>query len=146
MAIFIILLLCSCSNEEKPLEIKDKSFAETLLINRIKDNVSGVSGDPIVIKDNQKIIKLLTIVEGMKVKKGDYNKFMDELKAQDSYSFSITEEKKLESRAHIAYAFYVLDDGTFFFIENSDATKTYITTRKYPDQLNKIKDLLDIKF
>ncbi|WP_404451537.1 hypothetical protein LG329_14530 [Virgibacillus necropolis] len=145
-ATLILLMLCACSNEEKPLEIKDKSFAETLLINKVENNVSGVSGDPIVIKDNKKIIKLLTMVEGMKVKKGDSDKFFEELKTHDSYSFSISDKKKLKTGTHVAYSFYVLEDGTFFFMENAGSRKFYITTKTYPDVINKIKELLDINY
>lgn len=95
--ILILLILCACSNEEKTLEIKDKSFAETLLINNVENNVSGKSGDPIVIKENKKIIKLLTMVEGMEVKNRNFDNFFEELKSEDSYSFSISDEKKLKS-------------------------------------------------
>ncbi|ASN06760.1 hypothetical protein [Virgibacillus necropolis] len=145
--ILILVMLSACSNEEKVLEIKDKSFAETLLINKVVDNVSGSSGEPIVIKEDQRIIKLLTMVEGMNVKKGDYDKFINKLRIRDSYSFSISDEEKLTTGTYVAYSFYVLEDGTFFFIQNTgDAIKRYITTKKYPDMLNKIKETLEIDF
>ncbi|MDF2789859.1 MAG: hypothetical protein K0S80_2957, partial [Neobacillus sp.] len=73
---------------------------------------------------------------------------LDELKSQDSYSFSFAEGEKLESAKQIPYSFTVLNDGTFFFT-NKDVNSIQqprMILKKHKELLNEMKELLEVDF
>ncbi|WP_430787006.1 hypothetical protein VBD025_15320 [Virgibacillus flavescens] len=100
------------------------------------------------IKDKQKIKKVLTMIEGLKVKKSSSESIVKQLKSQNNYSFGFAESDKLESGKKIPYTFSVLKDGTFIFPyeDFNSLQKPRITIEKHKELLNEIKELLEINF
>jgi 3-deoxy-D-arabino-heptulosonate 7-phosphate (DAHP) synthase len=146
--IFLILTLISaCSGKgEEVVKIKDKRFSGLLIIQKVEDNTSSEEMQK-MIRDKQNIEKILTMVEGLKVKVTDAQKVSEAMKSQDSYSFGFMEGDKFKP-GRSPYTFIALNDGTFIFT-NEDVNSMQIprmTIGKHKKLLNEMKLLLEIGF
>ncbi|NHC38420.1 hypothetical protein G6549_00460 [Bacillus sp. MM2020_1] len=146
--ITVFVLLSGCSGEkEEVIQIKNNNFSGMLLIQKTKDQTSSEEMTKMVT-DQQKIEKILTMVEGLKVKETDTDYMLAEMKAQDSYSFSFAEGEKMESGKQAPYSFVVLNDGTFLFTHKdvNSPEKPRMTIEKHKNLLKEMKDLLEMDF
>ncbi|MED3652853.1 hypothetical protein P4489_00585 [Heyndrickxia sporothermodurans] len=141
------ILLCACSGNKEEIKIVKKNSLSTIFIQKVVDNSSSEEMTKIV-KDKKMVEKILSMVEGLKVKKSNSKYIFDEMKTQNTYSFGFFENEKIQSGKKVPYAFYVLNDGTFVFTHNDVGSikKTRITIDKHKDLLSKMKQLLEINF
>ncbi|MED3652109.1 hypothetical protein [Heyndrickxia sporothermodurans] len=141
------ILLCACSGNKEEIKIDKKNSLSTIFIQKVVDNSSSEEMTKIV-KDKKMVKKILSMVEGLKVKKSDSQYIFDEMKTQNTYSFNFFESEKIQSGKKVPYAFYVLNDGTFVFTHNDVGSikKTRITIDKHKDLFSKMKQLLEINF
>lgn len=140
--------MSACSaQEEEVIEIQNKNFSGLLLIQKVENNSSSDKLSKI-INDKQKIEKVLSMVEGLEVRKTDTDYMMDELKSNNAYSFSFAEGDEMETPKQSPYSFVVLNDGTFFFThkEVNSIQQPRITIVKHEELLNEMKQLLDVDF
>ncbi|MEH6908153.1 hypothetical protein [Neobacillus drentensis] len=146
MVVFVFLSGCSGKKEEV-VKLEDKNFSGMLLIQKTEDQTSSEELTKMVT-DQQKIEKILTLVEGLNVKETDADYMLAEMKAQDSYSFSFAEGEKMESGKPAPYSFVVLNDGTFLFTHKdvNSPQKPRMTIEKHKDTLKEMKDLLEVDF
>jgi translation initiation factor 1 (eIF-1/SUI1) len=145
----LLLVLISACSEKKPevIEIEDKNFSDMLMIQKMEDNIETEEMNKIV-RDKQKIEKILTMVEGIKVKEMDRDYVIERLKSKDSYSFSFAEGEKLESGKPIPYTFIIFNDGTLFFT-NKDVNSNQqprMAIEKHKDLLIEMKKLIKLDF
>lgn len=117
-----------------------------LFIQKVEDNASSEEMTKIV-KDKQKVKKILTMIEGLKVKETNSEYVLEQMKSQNTYIFSFSEDENIETGV-VPYAFNVLNDGTFIFTHEkvNSLQKPRITTGKHQDLLNEMKQLLEIDF
>ena len=152
-SLFISLIGSFCFIEwllwkkEEVIQIKNKNFSGMLMVQKTEDQTSSEEMTKMVT-DKQKIEKILTMVEGLKVKETDTDHMLAEMKAQNSYSFSFAEGDKMESGKQAAYSFVVLNDGTLFFTHKdiNSPQKPRMTIEKHKDLLKDMKDLLEMDF
>jgi translation initiation factor 1 (eIF-1/SUI1) len=146
MVVFVFLSGCSGKLEEV-MKVENKNFSGRLFIQKTEDQTSSEEMTKMVT-DKQKIEKILTMVEGLKVKETDTDYMLKEMKAQDSYSFSFAEGEKMESGKPAPYSFVVLNNGTFFFTHKdvNSPQKPRMTIEKHKDLLKEMKDLLEMDF
>lgn len=144
--IVILFLFSACSGNGEAIKIEDKSFANTLFIQKVEDNSTAEELSKIV-RDKEKIEQVLSLVEGLKVEEIKKENFFDELKSHNSYMFGFLKDKKIKT-GKIPYSFYILDDGTFLFnYENDDSQRTLrVTIEKQKKLFEEIKQLLKIDF
>lgn len=138
--VVLVAVLGACS-EEEVLKMKDKDF-NTL-------NISSLSGkveDPIVIKDNKQVNKVLEMVEGLKVK-ADKDIVEETTKLEDAIGFAFTKDDKLKT-GRIPYTFYILKNDKFMFPQDKiNSTQTpRVTIKKQPELAKKIKKIYGINF
>jgi len=141
--------MSACSGQkEEVVEIEDKNFSGMLMIQKVEDD--GTSSEEMnkIIRDKQKIEKILTMVEGLEVIETDKDEMIDALKSQDSYSFGFAEGKKFESAKPVSYSFTILNDGTFFFThkEVNSIQQPRMSIKKHKELLNEMKQLLEVDF
>lgn len=149
----ILVILSACTGKEEVVEMENKSFSGMLLIGKVEDNASSKELTKIV-RDKQKIEKILTMVEGLEVKETDSDSFTEKLKSQDSYSFSFFEGEVKESDfdalsgKQTPYTFIILNDGTIFFLHKDVNTlqEPRMTIEKHQDLLNEMKQLTEVDF
>ncbi|MDR7238739.1 hypothetical protein [Neobacillus drentensis] len=146
ITVFVFLSGCSGKKEEV-IQIKNNNLSGMLMVQKTEDQTSSEEMTK-MITDKQKIEKILTMVEGLKVKKTDTDRMLAEMKAQDSYSFSFAEGDKMESGKQAAYSFVVLNDGTLFFTHKdiNSPQKPRMTIEKHKNLLKEMKDLLEMDF
>ena len=107
----LFFLLSACSGSEQAIEIKSKDSLRTLFIEKVDGNSSSEEMS-IIVKDKDKIEKLLSMIEGLKVKESNSEYVFDEIKSQSTYTFSFFESEEIQSGKEVPYAFSVLNDGT----------------------------------
>lgn len=148
MIVFILALISACSEQKvEVIELQDKNFSCMLMIQKMEGNTVSEEMNKIV-RDKQKIEKLLAMIEGLEVRETDTDKMADALKSQDSYSFNFARGKELESGKPVPYSFILLIDGTFFFT-NKDVNSIQqprMTILKHKELLNEMKQLLEVDF
>jgi hypothetical protein len=140
--------MSACTEKKKEVvEIKDKNFSGMLMIQKLEDNISSEEMTKIV-RDKQKIEKIVTMVEGLEVRETKTDKMLDVIKAQDSYSFIFAEGERVESGKPAPYSFTVLNDGTFFFTSKdvNSIQKPRKTIVEHKELLNEMKQLLEVDF
>jgi hypothetical protein len=144
--LILVFLLSACTGNEQVIEIKSKDSLRTLLIEKVDGNSSSEEMTKIV-KDKDKIEKVLSVIEGLKVKESSSEHVFDEIKTQSTYTFSFS-KNEIESGKEVPYAFFILKDGTLIFTHNDvDSPITpRVTTIKDKDLLNDIKQILKIQF
>ncbi|MFZ3579165.1 hypothetical protein [Virgibacillus sp. DJP39] len=144
--VVIVLLLGACSGNEKTIQLEDRSFANTLFIQKVENNSSSEEMSK-TVKDKDKIEEVLSMVEGLNVQKINTDTFMENLKSQNSYMLGFFKGNGTNTEKG-KYAFNILEDGTVLF--NSDKVDNpgtlLITTKKHKDLLNEMKQLLEINF
>ncbi|WP_421385252.1 hypothetical protein ACOJQI_10965 [Bacillus salacetis] len=142
--IVLILLLSACSGNEK-IRFEDKSFASTLMIQKVENSTSSEEMTTIVT-DQEKIKNILTMIEDLEVKNIKVNTFMETLTSKTSYMFVFFEEGRSAEKAE--FAFYILEDGTILFNsqESRNPGKPLIGKEKQLDILNEMKQTLEIDF
>lgn len=144
LLIVIVLLLSACSGDKETVKLDDKSFADTLFVQKVENNSS--SGEMTkIVTDKDKIEKILSMVEGLKVEKTSNESLFEELKKQDVYMFGFfkgtaTATKKGE------YAFNILEDGTILFSNYDNQNSASVTTKEHIDLMEEIKQVLEINF
>jgi hypothetical protein len=69
-----ILLISACSKEEV-VKFENKNTSTAIIVQKVINNSSSSDMNKI-IKDRQKIQELLTLIEGLKVKKADKRSFL----------------------------------------------------------------------
>jgi hypothetical protein len=145
--LILVFLLSACSGSEQVIEIKGKESLKTLLIEKVDGNSSSEEMTKIV-KDKDKIEKVLSKIEGLKVKESSNEHLFDEIKSQSTYTFGFSENEEIESGKEVPYAFSVLNDGTLIFTHKDVGSPITprITTVKDKDLLNDIKQILEIQF
>ncbi|MRG86014.1 lipoprotein [Salinibacillus xinjiangensis] len=143
---FITLMLSACSGNEETINFEDKSFANTLFIQKAENNSSSEEMRKMVT-DKEKINEILSMVEGLKVEKINTDKFMEKLMSQSSYMFGFLKGDGTNTEKG-KYAFNFLEDGTILFNYDKDDNPgtPLITTDKHKDLLNQMKMLLEIHF
>ncbi|MEH7309312.1 hypothetical protein [Neobacillus drentensis] len=147
ITIIVSILLSACSANEEVIKIHSKDSLRTLFIQKVEGNSSSEEMTKIV-KDKDKIEKILSKIEGLKVEDSNSQFAFDELKSQNTYTFSFFDSEKFESGKEVPYAFSVLNDGTFIFTHKDvGLIKTpRMTIAKHKDLLNEMKQLLEINF
>jgi hypothetical protein len=145
--LILVFLLSACSGNEQVVEIKSKDSLRTLLIEKVDGNSSSEEMTKIV-KDKDKIEKVLSMIEGLKVKESSSQHVFDEIKLQSTYTFSFSDNEEIESGKEVPYAFLILKDGTLIFTHKDvDSPITpLITTVKDKNLLNEIKHILEVQF
>ncbi|SEQ55790.1 hypothetical protein [Piscibacillus halophilus] len=106
--VVVILILSACSNDEEVVTFENKDFANTLIVQKV-ENSSSSSDKKKTVTDKEKIEKVLSKVEGLKVKKISVEDSMDQLQGQEVYTFGFFKDP--ESAENGEYAFNVLEDG-----------------------------------
>ncbi|KYD03519.1 hypothetical protein [Heyndrickxia sporothermodurans] len=142
------ILLCACSGNKEEIKIDKKNSLSTIFIQKVENNSSS-EGMTKIVKDKKMVEKILSMVEGLKVKKSNSKYIFDEMKTQNTYSFGFFENEKIQSgEKKVPYAFYVLNDGIFVFTHNDVGSikKTRITIDKHKNLFSKMKQLLEINF
>jgi translation initiation factor 1 (eIF-1/SUI1) len=140
--------MSACADKKKEVvKIKDKNFSGMLMVQKMKDN-TGTEEMTKIIRDKQKIEKILTMVDGLKVVETKTEKMTDALKAQDSYFFTFAEGEKFEYGKPAPYVFIILNDGTFFFSykDVNSLQKPRMTIVEHKELLNETKQLLGVNF
>ena len=147
LTIILSILLSACSNQEEVIKIKSQDSLRTLYIQKVEGDSSSEEMTKMV-KDKEKIDKILAMIEGLKVKESNSKYIFNEMKSQDTYTFSFFESGTNESGKEVPYAFSVLNEGTFIFTHNDvGSLKTpRITNVKHKDLLNEMKQLLELPF
>lgn len=145
--LILVFLLSACSGNEQVIEINSKDSLRTLLIEKVDGNSSSEEMTKIV-KDKDKIEKVLSMIEGLKVKESSSEHVLDEIKLQSTYTFSFSDNEEIESGKEVPYAFFILKDGTLIFTHKDvDSPITpLITTVKDKNLLNEIKHILEVQF
>lgn len=146
--LIILFVLSACSgNEIEVIEINNKNFSNALFIQKVVDD-SSTEEMTKMVSDQQKIEKILTMVDGLKVEETNTDYMFKEMKSRNTYMFVFTEGEELPLEKEIPYAFNVLEDGTFFFsYKNVNShQKPRKTIEKHKDLLNEMKQLLEIDF
>lgn len=142
IVIFVVLVavLGACS-EEEVLKIDDKGF-NTLSIS----SLSGKVEDPIVVKDNKQVNKVLEMVEGLEVK-ADKDIIEETTKLKDAIGFAFTKDEKIKT-GRIPYAFYILKSDKFMFPQDkiNSAQTPRVTIKKQPELAKEIKKIYGINF
>ncbi|ASK64168.1 hypothetical protein CFK37_19445 [Virgibacillus phasianinus] len=143
----VIFLLSACSENEEVVKVKEKGLSGQLFIQKVENNTSSEEMTK-MIKDKQKIKKILTMVEGLKVKETSNENAFDQMKSQNSYTFIFSKGEKLETVKKAPYAFHVLSDGTFIFPykDFNSLQKPRKTVEKHKELFNDIKQILEIDF
>lgn len=135
----LVAVLGACSGEEV-LKIEDKNFNTLNII-----STSGKIEDPIVIKDNKKVNKVLKMVEGLKVKAD--KDIIEKAKLENVIGFAFTKEEKLKT-GRIPYTFYILKNDKLMFPQdkvNSMQTPR-VTIKKQSKLVKEIKSIYGIDF
>ncbi|MFC0525541.1 hypothetical protein ACFFGV_18310 [Pontibacillus salicampi] len=140
----MVLCLSACSNNEEIIKFKDKSFANTLHIQKVENNSSSEEVSKMVT-DKDKIKEVLSMVEGLKAEEINKDTFMEKLKSQSVYMFAFFQGDGKNTEKG-KYAFNILEDGTILFhYDRVDNPGTpLITTDKNKDLLDKMKQKLDL--
>lgn len=144
--IVIVFFISACSGNEETIKFEDKSFANTLFVQKVENNSSSEELTKMVT-DKDKIKDVLSMVEGLKVEKIDTDNFMEKLKSQNSYMLGFLRGNGMNTEKE-RYGFVILEDGTILFnYDNVDGPATpLITTEKHTDLVNEIIHILEIKF
>ncbi|WP_186807130.1 hypothetical protein [Tenuibacillus multivorans] len=143
----MLIIVNACSDQEKVIEkIEDKSVFNVLIIQKVEGNTSSNDMTKIV-KDQQKIVEVLSMVEGLKVEEVDNNLVIEEMTSQNAYMFGFIENEKMTGDP-LPYSFNVLADGTFIFShdEPDSLSKPLQTVDQHQQLLDEMKQLLDIDF
>ncbi|CQR46621.1 hypothetical protein BN1058_00890 [Paraliobacillus sp. PM-2] len=142
----IALLLSACSSNAETINFEDKSFANTLYIQKVENNSSSEEMNKMVT-DKDKINEVLSMVEGLKVEKINTDTFMEKLQSQSAYMFGFFQGDGKNTEKG-KYAFNILEDGTILLnYDRVDNPGTpLITTEKNKDLLNEMKQKLEISF
>jgi hypothetical protein len=145
--LILVFFLSACSRSEQVIEIKSKDSLRSLLIEKIDTNFSSEEMTKLV-KDKDKIEKVLSMIEGLKVKESSSEHVFDEINSQSTYTFNFFENEEIESGKEVPYAFSVLNDGTLIFTHKDVGSPITprITTVKDKDLLDDIKQILGINF
>lgn len=145
--VFIIILISACSNKKEVIKLKNRNFSSTLMIQKTEDNASSEKLKKIV-RDKQKIEKILEMIEGLEVKEIDSNKVFEEMKKQNYYFFSFAKGEKFKSGKPVPYTFIALNDGTFIFTykDVDSPQQPRVTIVKHKKLLNGMKQLLEVDF
>ncbi|EQB36292.1 MULTISPECIES: hypothetical protein [Virgibacillus] len=116
----------------------------------IQKSVNNSSSEELtkMVNEKQKIKQILTIIEGLKVKRTTSEKVFEKMKTQDNYTFAFSEGKELKVGKKASYAFYVLEDGTFIFpySDVNSLQEPLITIKKHKELLGEIKELSEVDF
>lgn len=140
--------MSACTEKKNEVvKIEDKNFSGMLIIQKSENNRSSEVMTKI-IRDKQKIEKILAMIEGLEVRETKTDKMIASIKSQDSYSFILAEGEKIESGKPAPYSFAVLNDGTFFFTskEVNIPQKPRKTIVEHKELLNEMKQLLEVDF
>ncbi len=133
--------------KNEAVQIKDKHFSNIMVVQKIENNTT--SEEKIrTLKDQSKIEKILSIIDGMKVEESSNEVMLEKMKMQDSYLFLFGNGDHLESGKPIPYSFSVLDDGTFFFVNDNvnSLQRPHISIEKHVELLNDMKRFLKIEY
>ncbi|TYS16627.1 hypothetical protein FZC78_11590 [Rossellomorea vietnamensis] len=116
LTIFVVLtafFLGACVSDEEVLKVEDKTFAKMLIVQKVENDTSDEALTQ-SISDESKVEETLKLVSGLKVKEISTDEFFDELKSQNSYSFSFFKTEQ-DISGMVPYTFYALEDGTMMF-------------------------------
>ena len=143
----IVFLLSACSDNEQVIGIEDKGSASLLFIQKVENNTSSEEMTRMV-KDKQEVEQVLTMVEGVEVKKTIPEEIMDKMESTDTYMFVFSVGEELQTGEAAPYAFYALENGTFVFLYSdfNSPQEPLITTERHQGLLDDIKHLFGIEF
>ncbi|UOQ49316.1 hypothetical protein MUN88_04100 [Gracilibacillus caseinilyticus] len=148
--LLIIILLCilsACTWNEQTVEFKNKNFANTLFVQKVENNFTSEKlSKP--IEDDEKIKKILTMIEGMKAEQINNEELINILENQDNYyMFGFYMDDKINNQRG-DYAFQFLEDGTILFSYDAKSVDSYplISVTHHQELLEDMKDVLGITF
>jgi hypothetical protein len=145
-AVLLIFLLSGCQKEAS-IKIKDPESYQLLLVEKTKNNRS-VAGDSIVIKDSERIRKILKEVSGLKGKPLPAKALIRRMKSQAPIILSFSKKNSLHDSLHPDYVLEVLEDGRVIFPDTSQKPikMAFITKKGWPDVVKNIQKLIGEKF
>lgn len=143
----LVFILSGCSNSEQVIEIENKEKASSLFIQKVENDTSSEELTK-VVSDKQQIEQVLTMAEGLEVKKISFEETMKKMKASNTYMFVFSEGKEIQSGEKAPFAFYALENGTFIFPYNdfNSPQKPLITVERQKGLLDEMKQLFEITF
>ena len=139
--------MSGCSNGEQVIEIENKEKAGSLFIQKVENDSSSEELTK-VVSDKQQIEQVLTMAEGLEVKKINSEVTMEKMKASNTYMFVFSEGKGIESGKKATFAFYALENGTFIFPyrDFNSPQEPLITVERQKGLLDEMKKLIEITF
>jgi hypothetical protein len=84
--------MSGCSDGEQVIEIEHKEKAGSLFIQKVENDSSSEELTK-VVNDKQQIEQILTMAEGLEVKKISTEETMEKMKETDTYMFVFSEGK-----------------------------------------------------
>jgi tRNA pseudouridine-54 N-methylase len=143
----LVFIMSGCSDGEQVIEIGHKEKAGSLFIQKVENDSSSEELTK-VVNDKQQIEQILTMAEGLEVKKISTEETMEKMKETDTYMFVFSEGKEIQSGKKAPFAFYALENGTFIFpySDFNSPQEPLITVERQKGLLDEMKQLIEIPF
>lgn len=148
-ALVIGLVGCGKENSKantREIIIPKTEFYQYLFIQSVDDKgistkeTSKLVEDPAVVQDYIRTVNRSVVMVPKTEKQAEVVKQLDK---QGSYIIALGDTKEMNK---LAYKIYMLKDGTIFFQDTMKKEMMYMTVKKEPEKLEKVKKILDINF
>ncbi|MGM9968676.1 MAG: hypothetical protein ACI383_14400 [Rummeliibacillus sp.] len=148
-ALVIGLVGCGKGNSKantREIIIPKTEFYQYLFIQSVDDKgistkeTSKLVEDPAVVQDYIRTVNRSVVMVPKTEKQAEVVKQLDK---QGSYIIALGDTKEMNK---LTYKIYMLKDGTIFFQDTMKKEMMYMTVKKEPEKLEKVKKILDINF
>ncbi|RIJ63192.1 MULTISPECIES: hypothetical protein [unclassified Rummeliibacillus] len=148
-ALVIGLVGCGKENSKantREIIIPKTEFYQYLFIQSVDDKgistkeTSKLVEDPAVVQDYIRTVNRSVVMVPKTEKQAEVVKQLDK---QGSYIIALGDTKEMNK---LTYKIYMLKDGTIFFQDTMKKEMMYMTVKKEPEKLEKVKKILDINF
>lgn len=147
----LVIGLVGCGKENSKVNTREiiipkTEFYQYLFIQSVDDkgistkNTSKLVEDSAVVQDYIRTINRSVVMVPKTEKQAEVVKQLDK---QGSYIIALGDTKEMNK---LTYKIYMLKDGTIFFQDTMKKEMMYMTVKKEPEKLEKVKKILDINF